>query len=501
MMTGDGRPTREYGLAAAAVALATLLGFAMSPYLALTNLVMVYLLAALLVAARGRRGPALFASALGVLCFDFFFVPPRYSFAVSDTRYVLTFLVMFIVAVIISQLTTRLRTQAEAARLGEMRTAAMHALSRELATARGQDAVLQATVRHLAQVFGGDILALVPSPEGGLRSGASSAGLRELCEKERSVAQWVFATGRPAGLGTQALPMSEALFAPLIAAQGPVGVLRLQPRLKPGPLDPEQALLLDAFAHQIGLALEADRQAERAKAAFLDAEKERLRSSLLSSVSHDLRTPLAAIIGSASSLLQGGGAPVGGKARELLENIQQEAERLARLVHNLIQATRLESGAVQLRKEPCSLEELVGSALERTEKLLAGRSIATRLPEDLPLVPLDGILVEQVFVNLLENAARHTPAGAGVEVSARAEEKRVLVEVADHGPGLPLDALERVFEKFYHARSAAAGAGLGLAICRAVVEAHGGRIWAENRPGGGAIFRLALPLGEADVRG
>ena len=183
-------------------------------------------------------------------------------------------LVMFTVAIIISQLTSRLRTQAEAARLGEMRMAAMHALSRGLSTARGQEAVLQVAVRHLARVFGGDILALVPSPEGGLRSGAASAGLRELSEKERSVAQWVFATGRTAGLGTQALSMSEALFAPLIAAQGPVGVLRLQPRLKPGPLDPEQALLLDAFAHQIGLALEADRQAEKAKAAFLDVEKE-----------------------------------------------------------------------------------------------------------------------------------------------------------------------------------------------------------------------------------
>jgi two-component system sensor histidine kinase KdpD len=260
-------------------------------------------------------------------------------------------------------------------------------------------------------------------------------------------------------------------------------------------LVPEQRLLLESFAHQIGLALEVDRLQEDNEKAQLDAEKERLRSSLLSSVSHDLRTPLAAIIGSASSLLQSGSPVTEDKARELLENIQEEAQRLARLVHNLLQTTRLESGSVHLHQEPCSIEELVGSALERTEKLLAGRQIVTQLPEDLPMVPLDGVLLEQVFINLLENAARHTPAGTPVDISAQTEGEALLVEVADRGPGLGADELERVFEKFYHARSASAGAGLGLAICRAVVDAHGGRIWAENRAGGGTRFRFTLPLG------
>jgi two-component system sensor histidine kinase KdpD len=205
---------------------------------------------------------------------------------------------------------------------------------------------------------------------------------------------------------------------------------------------------------------------------------------------------LAAIIGSASSLLQSGGSLATEKARELLDNIQQEAERLARLVHNLIQTTRLESGAVHLRKEPCSVEELVGSALDRTDKLLAGRRIETRLPEDLPLTPLDSVLLEQLLVNLLENAARHTPAGTDVEIAAWADDQALTLEVADRGPGLAADELEHAFDKFYHAKTSA-GAGLGLAICRAIATAHGGRIWAMNRPDGGAAFRLSLPLKES----
>jgi two-component system sensor histidine kinase KdpD len=493
-MNGGWSRGRDYGLAVAAVASATVVCLAIFPFLALTNLVMVYLLTTLLVAARGRRGPALLASALGVLCFDFFFVPPRFSFAVCDTQYILTFLMMFAAAVVISQLTTRIRAQADSARLGESRAAAMLTLSRLLASTRGVARTLTAALSHIERTIDCDVTALLPDQEGTARVMAGPAGRRNLDQKELSVAQWVLDQGQPAGLGTQTLPVAEALFTPLIGAQGPVGVLRVQPRGQAGRLAQEQRVLLESFAHQIGLALEVDRLQDDAKQAQLDAEKERLRSSLLSSVSHDLRTPLAAIIGSSSSLLQSG-SPISAKERELLENIQEEGKRLARLVHNLIETTRLTSGAVQLRKEPHSVEELVGSSLERVEKLLAGREVTTDIPEDLPMVPLDSVLLEQVFINLLENAARHTPAGTAIALSARLEKDVLLVEAADRGPGLAADELERVFEKFYHAKSPSAGAGLGLAICRAVIEAHGGRIWAENRPGSGAVFRFTLPLG------
>jgi two-component system sensor histidine kinase KdpD len=285
-----------------------------------------------------------------------------------------------------------------------------------------------------------------------------------------------------------------------MGAQGPVGVLRVRPRIRERLLVPDQMLLLESFAHQIGLSLEVDRLQENAKSALLEAEKERLRSSLLSSVSHDLRTPLAGIIGSASSLLQSGSNLSSPQSRELLENIQDEGERLSRLVHNLIETTRLETGVIRLRKEPHPIEELVGSALERLDKALAGHKVTTRIPENLPLVPLDSVLMEQVFINLLENAARHTPAGTPIEISAAAGKEFVTIEVEDGGPGLAADELERVFEKFYHAKSPTAGAGLGLAICRAVVNAHGGRIWAENRPAGGAVFRFTLPIEDAQAR-
>lgn len=332
-------PLREYVLAAVCAALCTAACYALFSVLSLPDLVMVYLVGTLVVALRGRRGPALFSSLLGVLSFNFFFVPPRYTLHVEHTQYVVTFAVMFAVALIISHLAVRVRTQAEAAKRAEV-----------------------------------------------------------------------------------------------------------------------------------------------------VAETERLRSSLLSAVSHELRTPLAAIVGSASTLLQSGSS-----ARDLLVNIRDEADRLARLIHNLIETSRLESGA-SLKKELYPIEDVIGTALERVEKLLAGRRVETDLPENLPIVPVDPVLMELVFVNLIENAVRHAPEGP-LDISARERMDYLEVSVADRGPGLKTEDLDRVFEKFYRA-SAAPGAGLGLAICKAVVTAHGGTIRAENRPGGGAVFLLALPRKE-----
>ena len=351
-------PFKEYGFAAAAVAASTGVCFLIYPHLELTNLVMVYLLGTLTVAARGRRRPAAFASLLSVLAFDFFFVPPRFTFSVSDVQYIFTFIVMFIVAMIISHLTIRLRDEAESARQGEQRSA------------------------------------------------------------------WLM---------------------------------------------------------------------EKAKKAEIEAEAEHLRSSLLSSVSHDFRTPLAGIVGSAGALLEKPEFRNNAPARELLENIQTEGDRLSRLVQNLLEATRLESGTIQLRKEQYPLEEVIGSALERVDKFLNGRKIVVNIPEDLPPIPLDGLLMGQVLINLLENGIRYTPALGTLDVSVKTDAGKVVVVVSDSGPGLKEDERERVFDKFYHSDTSK-GAGLGLAICRAIVNAHGGKIWAENKSGGGAVFQFTLPL-------
>jgi two-component system sensor histidine kinase KdpD len=481
----------EYALAAGAAAAATGVCRLLDPRLAPTNLAMVYLLGAAVVAARGRRGPAALYCVLAVLCFDFFFVPPRLSFSVSDSEYLVTFAVMLIVSLMISTLAVRLRGEAESARRAEQRAETLRDLSQRLAGTRGVEPTLQAGTRHLSEVFDAEVAALVPGEDGRLSARAWSGREPLLPEKELAVATWVFGSGRPAGLGTATLPISTALCAPLLGSSGPVGVLRVEPRRPESLLDPERLLLFDAFANQIALALEAERNQDDARRSQIRAETERVRSSLLSAVSHDLKTPLAAIMGSASEVLRGDRLEK--TAVLLVENIRDEAERLSRLVNNLIETTRLEAG-VSLHKEPHPLEEILGSALERLSRRLGDRPVRTNLPEDLPLVPVDAVLLEQVFVNLIENALLHAPGAAPIEISARRTGEGLVVEVADRGPGLPAKDLERVFEKFY--RGAPGGAGLGLAICRAVVEAHQGSISAANREGGGAVFRFVLPLGE-----
>jgi two-component system sensor histidine kinase KdpD len=264
-------------------------------------------------------------------------------------------------------------------------------------------------------------------------------------------------------------------------------------RLEKDVTEGAQRQLLDSYAHQIGLSLEVARLAEKNRRAEAAAENERLRSSLLSLVSHDLRTPLTAILGSADVLLEREDVRGNRPVQALLQNIQSETERLSRLISNLLEAQRLESGAFQVVKERCPLEEVIGTVLERCSKILLSRDVRVDLPEDLPPVPMDSLLMEQVFKNLLENTIRCSPAGSPLEISAQVKAGEVEVSVTDHGPGIKESELEAVFEKFYKGASSP-GAGLGLAICRAVVKIHGGRIWAENGPHGGAVFRFTLPL-------
>jgi two-component system, OmpR family, sensor histidine kinase KdpD len=484
-----------YGKAVAVVAVTTGVAWLMAPVSELSNVVMVYLLGIVIVAMRTGRGPSLLAAVLGVAAFDFFFVPPRFTFAVSDARYLLTFLVMLIVSVVISGLTVRTRAQAEAAEHREQQTAALYAMSRELAGTRGVDALLQVAVRHVTEVFRSQVVVLVPGTGGSLT--AWPGGQFEVDANELGVGRWVFEHRQPAGLGTATLPGASALHVPLMGSTGPVGVLGLRPADRHAMDEPERLHQLETFAAQTALALERAQLAEEAQNAEVRVETERLRNSLLSSVSHDLRTPLAAITGAVSTILQDGARLDSGTQRDLLESVHEEAGRLNRLVQNLLEMTRLESGAVQLRKELHPPEEIIGAALGRLSKGLAGRRVTTKVPPDLPLVPMDDVLIEQVLVNLLDNAIKYTPAGSPIEIIATATDRNLTMEVADRGPGLPPGTEERVFEKFYRAdRIAAGGAGLGLAICSGIVRAHGGRIWAQNLPGAGVAFLFTLPLGD-----
>jgi two-component system, OmpR family, sensor histidine kinase KdpD len=434
---------------------------------------------------------------LSVLLLDFVFVPPYLSFAVSDFQHVVMFAVMFVVAVVISNLTRRVRIQADEARYRERRTASLYGVSRELAATRATVNLANVAAQHVHDVFEAKVTVWLETAEGRLDNVATDKHAFAVDEKERGVAEWVFSNDKPAGRGTDTLPSASALYVPLRGAQGRVGVLGVQPNDPRRFQDAEQRTLLDVFASQVASALERSRLADQAQQATLQVEAERLRSSLLSSVSHDLRTPLSVITGAASALLQTQPALTSAARRDLAETIHEEARRLDRLVRNLLDMTRLASGAVKVAKEWQPIEGVIGAALGRLEEQLQGRTIDVRLPSGLPPVPIDGLLVEQVLINLLENAAKYTPAGTPIDIAAGTDGDNLVVEIADRGPGIPSALVDRVFEKFYRlpTEGAGGGAGLGLAICRGIVEAHGGRIWAENRESGGSVFRFALPLG------
>ncbi|HEY5376843.1 MAG TPA: sensor histidine kinase KdpD [Polyangiaceae bacterium] len=480
--------------AATTVVVATVISWSAFGPRQLADAVMVYLLGIVLVSLRFGYAPSLLAAVLSVLCFDYFFIPPLYTFAVRDLSHVVTFGVMFMVALVISGLTQRVRAQGNAAGQREQRTASLYALSRELAATKQVEVIARIAARHLLDALGMGAALLVPNSER-TKITALPVGRHGVAidEREQSVAEWVWEHERPAGLGTDTLPSALAMYLPLVASRGKVAVLGVRPEDSTRLGSPETRQHLAAFANQIASAIERTELAEEAQWAQLQMETEQMRSSLLSSVSHDLRTPLAVVTGAASTLLEN--TIDASTRRELTETILQEAQRLNRLVRNLLDMTRLEAGALRVKKEWQPLEEVVGSALNRMEDALSGRHVQINLAPDLPLVPFDAVLIEQVLVNLLENAVKYTPLGSPLEVSASMRLGGVEVVVADHGPGIPPGEEKRIFDKFYRVHAASGGGvGLGLAICRGIVMAHGGQLFVENRPGAGAVFRFQLPV-------
>ena len=462
----------------------------------LTNILMIYVLGILVVASKTSKGPTVLACLLGIGSFDFFMVVPRFNFSLNDFQYLIAFAVVLMIGLAISELISRTRYQAETARLRERRDSSLYSLSRELATHRGTEELVGIAARRIAELFECRTVALVPDAQGKLEVRAGQWDEFDRKPQEQRVAQWVYDLGHMAGRGTDTLAEAEALYVPLMSSGGPVGVLGVRLADPKRPFQPEQLRLLESFANQAGASIENERLAEESERARVQAEAERLRSSLLSSISHDLRTPLAVITGSASVLLDPK-EPLDAKTQKLLaQDIFDEADRLNRLLINLLEMTKLSSGALALNKETQPLEEVVGSALARLQKKLEGRPVRTHLPEDLPMLPLDSLLMEQVFINLVDNAIKYTPGGSQIEITAHVEDNLLRVDVADRGPGLEKGDEERIFDKFYRGSKVnrQSGAGLGLAICRGAVEAHGGEIWAENREYGGTRFSFTLPL-------
>jgi two-component system sensor histidine kinase KdpD len=487
--------SKEWFFSFGVVGACTGLAFLMAPYFEVVDLAMVYLLGVVIVAGRTDRNPSLLATFFSVAAFDFFFIPPYYTFAVSNVRYAVTFFVMFVIAFVISRLTHRIRDQANASRQREKRTAAMYSLSRKFVHERGIDKLSAIAIRHISEVFASQVVVLIPDERGKLTISVTGPDTFALDEKELSVAQWTFDHRQRAGLGTDTLAGAHALYIPLVAASKTVGVLGVLPKPPQSFIDQEQIHALESFANQAAMAIDRAFLSEEAQQALLRAEKETLRNTMLNSVSHDLRTPLAAITGAATTLLQQDAILDHHNRQELTQTIAEEAEHLNQIIRNVLDMTRLESRAINIKKEWQSLEEIVGVVLNRFFEKLKDRHVAVSLPEDLPLIPFDPLLIEQVLMNLFDNALKYTPPGSPLDISASDRGTEVTIELADRGPGLPPGNEERIFEKFVRGSGPGGGIGLGLAICRAIVTAHGGSIWAENRVGGGAAFRFTLPLG------
>jgi two-component system sensor histidine kinase KdpD len=472
-------------------ALTTVVAALLIPHLELSNIIMLYLLAVVLVAVRFGRGPGVLASFIAVAIFDFFFVPPRMSFTVSDTQYLVTFVVMLTVALTISQLTARISFTARIATHRERRTRALYDLGRELASALTSSQIIDTGINHIDALFHAHCVLLTPDSQEQLQRVGGEGAV------DPGVAQWVFEHQQAAGLGTDTLPSSGALYLPLKAPMRTRGVLALVPQDSSQVLIPEQQRLLETCAAQVALALERVHYVEVAQDAIVAMESERLRNSVLSAISHDLRTPLTTMVGLSSLLNQDLAAP---QRLEVAHTIHEEAMRMNSLVTNLLDMARLQSG-VRLNRQWQLLDEVVGSALHAAQSALQQHQISIDLPANLPLLEYDEVLLERVLVNLLQNAGKYTPAGAHITLSAVLEGDQVAVSVSDNGPGLPKGLESKLFDKFTRGtvESPTPGVGLGLAICRSIVEAHGGRIRADNLPPHGACFTFTLPVGAPPI--
>ncbi|MFI4868108.1 MAG: DUF4118 domain-containing protein [Steroidobacterales bacterium] len=470
--------------------------YGLYPRLGQANLVMIYLLTTALVAVYGGRRAAILSSVLGVAAFDFMFVPPQFTFAVSDVQYFITFAIMLIVALIIGNLNASVRQQARIAGYRERRTALLYAMSRQLAMARGRDEMAEVAVRHVSQVFASRAVLLFADEQGHVVY--PRAPLRDVSYTgaDLGVAQWVFDHRKPAGMGTDTLSGSAGLYLPLAGGERAFGVLAVLPENPRRVTLPEQFRLLETFAAQIGLALERADYAAHAQAAGVRAETEAIRNALLASISHDLRTPLATIAGGAATLAGNLDALSEADRRALASSVSDEATHMSERITTLLDLVRLETGAIQPRFDLYALDELVGSVLHRLEQRLRRHRVRIELPESLPLLRVDGRLIELVLENLLDNAAKYTPAGSEIRISAQLLSRQVEVSIEDDGPGLATADPEILFEKFQRGapEGAVGGIGLGLAICRTILALHKGRIWAENRAPHGAAFRFTLPL-------
>ncbi|WP_028747268.1 sensor histidine kinase [Rhizobium mesoamericanum] len=486
-----------YARATAYVAVALLVGVVLDQVLDVRNLALVFLMAVLTSAVLHGLRPALYSSFLGALAFNFFFLPPRYTLTISDPESVLALFFFLGVAIIASNLTATVQRQAAAARQRARTTEDLYLFSKKLAGTGTLDDVLWATAFQLASMLKVRVVLLLPE-EGTICVKAGYPPDDTLDNADIAAARWAWEHNHAAGRGADTLPGAKRLYVPLRTGRAAVGVIGLDNDRRDGPLlTPEQQRLLDALADQAALAIERIQLVADVDRARLAAEADRLRSALLTSISHDLKTPLAAILGAAGTLRDYLDSMPQEDRMDLLSTVIDESERLNRFIANLLDMTKIESGAMEPNYALHYPGDIAGSALRRAEKILAHHHTITTIPADLPMIRVDPVLFEQVLFNLLDNAAKFAPQGSSIRIDGRADEYNVMIQVSDEGPGIPPGDLDRVFDTFYRVRKGdqvRAGTGLGLSICRGFVEAMGGTITAGNRSNhSGAVFTIRLP--------
>lgn len=499
------RPFRRYLGGLLLVLLVTLVGFPLRPYLAPTNLAMLYLVAVVLSAALLGRGPAILVSVVGVLTFDFFFTEPRLTFTVDDSQYIITFIGLLIVGLMISNAAALLRNQIDALRHREQQTQVLNNLGRELTAAITLDQVLETILRNMSDMFNRETAILLPK-NGHLVVQASTPGFT-LSESEVAVADWAFKHGKETGRGTDTLPAAAIRYFPLITAHETVGVLGNKPQEPQTYLTGDQRILMEGIVNLAAIAIERASFAEKAAQAETLRNTEKLQTALLNSISHELRTPLATVTGVLSSLAESEIQPPqhqldAATRLELIHSATRQADRLNHLVGNLLDMTRLEAGAMRLNSEPADVQDLVATVTGLMADALAQHPLFINVPDELPEVNADAVLIGQVLTNLLDNAVKYSKPGDPIKVSASGTGKEVEIAVKDCGVGIPEGDLEHVFDKFYRVQrqDAIAGTGLGLSICKGIVEAHGGKIWAANNPDKGVTITFTLPVAQSKER-
>ncbi|MCX6646412.1 MAG: sensor histidine kinase KdpD [bacterium] len=482
----------DFIIAIAAPVLIGILGYLLNPIIAYHAVGLVFLLGVVILGLYISRGAVLLSALLCGLAWNFLFIPPFYTFAITAPEDYMMFGMFLAVAGIVGHLTARLRVNEKHLRIRERRMTALYHLTREISSAISMHDVLDTAIENIGTLLEADIAILVKQPSKVLLPHEGNTLI--LDEKEMSVAEWTALHSRSAGLFTDTLPSAKALYLPLVASHGTVGVMGLKPRRK-RPDTPELTALAETFARQLAMGIEREQLNALARHTMLIEESERLYKTMLSSVSHELKTPLSAIEGSASALLDPVVARDDKSVHDLAEEIQAGSRRLSRIVRNLLDMTRLESGVLPVHKEPGDVRDLISTALRYLDKELSDHPLTLRIPDQIPLVSIDYLLIEQAVINIVHNAAVHTPPGTPVEITVSLEKEFLIINIRDNGPGLPPDNPEIVLEKFWRADPLkAGGSGLGLAIARGWIETHEGKLEARNHPEGGAEFIIRLPL-------